>query len=137
LTVSGNKTDIKVFKYNSKKGAFVWQKSFDTAKRIKVSSGDIALVTPKPKIKKLAPKKISYSSNKNKTVKINAPGENFTKNTAVLISGIIPAVVKYKNSKLLELTITPSKLKKGKTYDLLVVGDDGVKTTSKKALTVK
>jgi len=137
VTVSGNKTDIKVFKYNSKKGTYDWQKSFDTAKRISVTSGDISLVTPKPKINNLAPKKISYSADANKTVKVNAPGENFTKNTAVLISGIIPAVVKYKNSKLLELTITPSKLKKGKTYDLLVVGDDGVKTTSKKALMVK
>ncbi|TAN58182.1 carboxypeptidase regulatory-like domain-containing protein [Patescibacteria group bacterium] len=137
VTVSGNKTDIKVFKYNSKKGTFDWQQSFDTAKRISVSSGEISLVTPKPKINNLAPKKISYSADAAKTVKVNAPGENFAKDTTVLIGGTIPAVVKYKNDKLLELTITPNKLKKGKTYDIVVVGTDGAKTTAKKALTVK
>ena len=137
VTISGNKTDIKVFKYNSKKGTYDWQKTFDTAKRIKVSSGDISLITPKPKINNLAPKQIKYSTDANKTVKVNAPGENFAKDTTVLIGGTIPATVKYKNSKLLELTITPSELKKGKIYDLVVVGTDGAKTVSKKALTVK
>ncbi len=134
---NGKTNTVKVYKYNSAKSTFDWQKTFDTAKRVSVAAdGTISLVTPKPAVKKLSAA-VAYSSDANKTIKVTATGENFSKDTSVLVAGVIPVAVKYKNATSLELTIKPSKFQKGKTYDLLIVGADGAKSVAKKALTVK